>query len=448
MRPSFAIYTLGCKVNQYDSYSIARELIHRGWRQVDFEEFADAYIVDTCTVTSVADHKSRKVIRRATRKNAKAIVAVTGCAAEWATQTIQEMTGAELIVRNRFKEQLPDQLIDLYSQRSQPHPASWEGCRDAESDPPSGELPLLAALPDRVRFMLKAQDGCNKFCSFCIIPRVRGRSRSRPVAEVVTEAREIIAHGFQELVLTGIQLGDYGIDLDEGSSAFVRLLDELQQIEGLKRLRISSILPQDLTQDIIHLMAASPRICRHLHVPLQAGSDAVLEAMQRGYTASDYLKLIDRLRAAMPDMGITTDIMVGFPGETEEDFCGTLEIAERVGYSGMHIFKYSRRPGTRADRIPGHLTEAVKEERSQRLFELSSRLSRSFAERYVGSPVEVLVEAIDEQQGTATGFTDTYVRTVAHGLSLSVGDMATVTPAAWQGDHLATVPATEEDHHD
>lgn len=439
MPPSFAIYTLGCKANQYDSYSIARELTRSGWRQVGFGDRADAYIVDTCTVTCVADHKSRKIIRRAARRNTNAIVAVTGCAAEWAGPAIQEMTGAEMVVRNRFKDQLPAQLNRLYSQRLGQE--MWPGCRDPleTTELPDSFWESLhdSAHPDKVRFLLKVQDGCNKFCTYCIIPKVRGRSRSRPVEEIVTEAREIVAHGFREIVLTGIQLGDYGLDLEEGASAFLRLIEELAQVEGLLRLRISSILPQDLSSDLIKLMAASPRICRHLHIPLQSGSDSVLEAMRRGYTSIEFLRLIDKIRDAMPGLGLSTDIMVGFPGETEEDFQATVEVAQQAQFARTHIFKYSCRPGTLAERLPGHLHEKVKEERSRRMFELSGRLSEAFACEVLGHPVEVLVETMDAATGLASGYTDTYIRvTIVDAADLPSGCAIKVTPTDWRGDHL------------
>ncbi|MBI3923720.1 MAG: tRNA (N(6)-L-threonylcarbamoyladenosine(37)-C(2))-methylthiotransferase MtaB [Armatimonadetes bacterium] len=439
MPPSFAIYTLGCKANQYDSYSIARELTRSGWRQVDFDDRADAYIVDTCTVTCVADHKSRKIIRRAARRNSDAIVAVTGCAAEWAGPAIQEMTGAEMVVRNRFKDQLPAQLNQLYSQRLGQE--MWQGCRDPleTTELPDSFWESLdgSALPDKVRFLLKVQDGCNKFCTYCIIPKVRGRSRSRPVKDIVTEAREIVTHGFREIVLTGIQLGDFGLDLEEGASAFLRLIEELAQVEALVRLRISSILPQDISPDLIALIAASPRICRHLHIPLQSGSDSVLEAMRRGYTSAEFLRLIDKIREAMPGLGLTTDIMVGFPGETEEDFQATLEVAQRARFARTHIFKYSRRPGTLAERLPAHVHEKVKEERSRRMFELSGRLSETFACEILGQPVEVLVETTNAATGFASGYTDTYVRVViVDGADLQPGGTIEVIPTDWRGDHL------------
>lgn len=462
MRPTFALFTLGCKANQYDSHVIAEQLRLRGWQQVDFDENADAYIVDTCTVTRVADHKSRKVVRRATRRDTHPIVAVTGCAAEWSSHAFQQMDGVDLVVPNCSKANIPDLVHSLYTKSlhasepkeeqlnvsrasSFPPRASRGSEKEDQSVPLSAEENVSVYSPPHVRLPLKIQDGCNRRCSFCIVPKVRGRSRSRPVADVVNEARKAVANGFREIVLTGIQMGDYGHDLPEGKNAFLYLIEQLHDIEGLRRLRLSSLLPQDVSDDLVTLMVNAPRMCRHMHIPLQSGCDTILKAMRRGYTIAEYEERITRIREAIPDIGLTTDLMVGFPGESDRDFSETLKATERIGFSDTHIFKYSRRPGTRAGSLPDQVSERIKEDRSRQLFQLSAELSARYAARHCGVPTEVLVEKVEVACSKALGYTDTYVRTFVYGEGLMAGECVMVVPQAWEKDHLtATLPGLRQ----
>ncbi|PIU63355.1 MAG: tRNA (N(6)-L-threonylcarbamoyladenosine(37)-C(2))-methylthiotransferase MtaB [Armatimonadetes bacterium CG07_land_8_20_14_0_80_59_28] len=439
MHPRFAIYTLGCKANQYDSFAISRELILRGWQPVSFDEPADAYIIDTCTVTSVADRKSRKVIRRAGRAGSNAIVAVTGCAAEWAADKLRQISGVELVVGNRMKNRLADDLCRAYEERpssNRPTSVGTTAFPPAPADEHPGETAPLIVLTGRARFLLKIQDGCNRRCAFCIVPHVRGKSRSRPVQEVVNEAHELIEQGIREVVLTGIQLGDYGRDLEAGRRSFLHLVENLTAIDGLLRLRVSSMLPQDIDTDLLSVMANSAKVCPHLHIPLQSGSDRILKAMHRGYTAADFLSVIDAARTALPDLGLTTDIMVGFPDESNEDFNATVSVAEQAAFSDMHIFKYSQRPGTEAAQMPEQVEHSIKEQRSDRLFTLSAQLNSVYAETRLEKPADVLLESVSADGRTGVGYTETYLRASVRGTGLHEGELVTILPRQREKDHL------------
>jgi len=438
MPPRFAIYTLGCKVNQYDSFAIARELALRGWTQVGFDEDADAYIIDTCTVTGVADRKSRKAIRRATSAAPNALVVVTGCAAERSAEALRQIKGVKLVIGNQRKQQLADELCRLIAERrhaageNEGEPAATSGFS------PEAKIPSAIASPliHKPRFLLKIQDGCNRRCSYCIVPSVRGKSRSRPVREVLAEAHTAVEQGAREVVLTGIQLGDYGLDLPEGRRALLQLITSLHEIEPLARIRFSSILPQDITADLLTLMANSPKVCQHLHIPLQSGSDAVLRQMRRGYTSAQFLEIIRRARRVLPDLAVTTDVMVGFPGETEEDFLATVSVAEKVRFSRMHIFQFSPRPGTKAAEMPEQIPSSLKEQRSSKLFALAEKLATEFASKRLGKLEQVLLESVAADGRTGVGYTGTYIRTVVRGADMCPGELVTVMPRQWSAGCL------------
>ncbi|HIE51695.1 MAG TPA: tRNA (N(6)-L-threonylcarbamoyladenosine(37)-C(2))-methylthiotransferase MtaB [Armatimonadetes bacterium] len=396
-----AFYTLGCKVNQYDTQTLKEDFAARGCEIVNFAAVADAYIINTCTVTQTADAKGRKVISAARHRNPQAVVAVCGCYAEAAREEVQRLPGVAVVVGTHDRARLPD-LVLAELQRRQTAPQS-------ALLPSQGEVQSIYPRP---RALLKVQDGCNHVCSFCIVPRVRGRQRSRPLPEVVAEARRRVAHGARELVLTGVRLGAYGQDWPERrSSRFQPLIDllyALHEIENLARLRLSSLLPLDVSPRLLEAMAALPKVCPHLHLPLQSGDEEVLRRMRRGYRPARFAEIVEQARTLMPDLALTTDVLVGFPGETEEQFQHTYDFCRRMRFSRMHIFKYSPRPGTEAAALPDQIPPAEKERRSRSLHALRDELALAFHQQFVGRRVEVLMETVAD--GWARGLTPHYVR--------------------------------------
>jgi threonylcarbamoyladenosine tRNA methylthiotransferase MtaB len=426
--PTFAIYTLGCKVNQYDSNQMARLMQEQGFRQVEFHQPADAYIIDTCTVTNMADRKSRKAVSRATRNNPHAVIAVTGCAAEWAADQFRRMVKEAIVVGNGRKRELPALIAEVVRSKGD-FPLLYGLQRQADT-------PYAMPVASRERAVLKVQDGCNRHCTFCIIPRTRGKPYSRSMGEVVQEARTMVARGAKEIVLTGVILGWYGGDLPGHRKRLAELLREMETIDGLERIRLSSLDPRDLTEDLVEVMTGSRKICPHLHLCAQSGSDIVLRAMRRGYTAAEFAEWVRRFRAAIPHLGLTTDMLVGFPGETEEQFQETMEFARQMRFSAMHVFPFSARPGTPAATMPRQVPPSTIERRAKQLGALARELSALYARRYIGKTVEILVEQRDAAAGTYEGLTDTYVRVIATGGAPSEGGIVSVTIKDWQVDHL------------
>ncbi len=399
-----AFTTLGCKVNQYETSALEELFRRRGYEVVDFEQAADVYIINTCTVTHLGDRKSRQLIRRAVRDNPKALVAVTGCYAQAAPGEILEIEGVDLVVGTGNRARIVDLVEGTVKGRRTVAVQDISGCREYE------ELPGEAS-QGRVRAFLKIQEGCQNFCSYCIVPYTRGPLRSRPPESVLAGARELLERGFKEIVLTGIHTGAYGRE-PGGRMKLPELLREIAALPGLARLRLSSLEPRDITPEILELMASGPPFCRHIHVPLQSGDDEILKAMRRTYDTGFFRGLVNDIRKKIPEAGITTDVMVGFPGETERNFENTVRFIEEMQFSGLHVFKYSRRRGTPAAEFPNQVEPAVKEERSRRLIALGGELSRRFAARYQGKTVAVLAEQVvpGKNGEWLDGLTDNYLR--------------------------------------
>ncbi len=401
-----AVYTLGCKVNQYESASIAALFRERGYKTVAFEDRADVYIINTCTVTHLGDRKSRQMIRRAARRNPGALIAVTGCYAQTSPEEILKIPGVDLLVGTRNRARLVD-LIETAVKGVGPLNAVTE----FEAEDEFEEIPVLP-VQGRVRAYLKIQEGCSNFCTYCIVPYARGPVRSRRAENVINTARALVAAGYKEIVLTGIQTGLYGKDMD-GEPALAGLLRRLSGISGLLRLRLSSIEPKDITPGLVEALAESRVFCRHLHVPLQSGDDRVLESMGRRYTAREYARLVEVLRANLPGMGLTTDVMVGFPGETGKNFENTCRFIEKTSFSGLHVFKFSPRRGTPAAGFEAQVDPGTKEERSRRLIRLGEVLSRQFAAEHLGMELEVLAEQPFGKDGHMyEGRTGNYLRVI------------------------------------
>jgi len=399
--PTVAFHTLGCKVNQGETAAMAHLFQEAGYELVGFSAAADIYIINTCAVTVQAEQKSRQLARRARQRNRQAMVVMVGCYPQVAQGRGELPTDIDLLVGSADKPRIVE-LVERARQASSPLIAvsDWSSETSFEMISASQEV-------GRTRATLKVQDGCQQFCSYCIIPYARGPERSRPLADVVREATDLVQSGFQEIVVTGIHVGNYGRDLP-GQPDLACLFEHLLQVPGLRRLRLSSIEPNEITESLLELMQKYPNFCRHLHIPLQAGQDRVLKAMNRRYDTKDYRRIIDLVRSYMPEIAITTDVIVGFPGETDEEFAATYSFVESIAFSRLHVFRYSRRPGTPAASLPKQVPKEEKTRRSRALISLGERLSREFALGLVGTEQEVLWENQDDD-GIWTGHTDTYV---------------------------------------
>jgi threonylcarbamoyladenosine tRNA methylthiotransferase MtaB len=406
-----AFSTLGCKVNSSETESFISGFLDRGYQVVPFEEEADVYVINTCTVTATADKKSRQGIRQAGRSNPLALVAATGCYVSVAHRELSNLVpGNLLVVHNREKDQLVERVEKELALRQSctgtsmlpaklPLPMGRNGA-------PAPLLPVaIGADQQRTRATLKVQDGCNAGCTFCIIPRARGGPRSVPLDAAVEAARKLEASGYREVVLTGVLLGSYGRDLP-GAPTLATLIERLLVETTSLRIRISSIEPQDLRPEWFSLWN-DRRVCRHLHLPLQSGSDAILTAMRRHYDLERYERLVEAARAAIVELAVTTDLLVGFPGENEDRFAETTAFVERLDFAGMHVFRYSARPGTPAARMSDQIPEQLKTARSERIRAIAESGRTAFHHRFVGTTQDVLWERAAD--GVWHGLTDNYL---------------------------------------
>lgn len=396
-----AFHTLGCKVNFYETEAIWQLFKEAGYEKVDFEKTADVYVINTCTVTNTGDKKSRQIIRRAIRKNPDAVICVTGCYAQTSPAEILDIPGVDIVVGTQDRIKLLD-YIKQYQIERQPINAVTNIMKTRvfeELDVPE--------FSDRTRASLKIQEGCNNFCTFCIIPWARGLMRSRDPQDVIKQAKQLVASGYKEIVLTGIHTGGYGEDLKDYSLA--KLLDDLNKVEGLKRIRISSIEASQITDEVIEVIKKSDKVVRHLHVPLQSGSESVLKRMRRKYTPEFFVERINRLKEVLPNVAITSDVIVGFPGETEEEFMETYELIANNKFSELHVFPYSKRTGTPAARMENQVDEEVKNERVHRLIELSNQLAKEYASIFEGDILEVIPEERDDDN-YYVGYSDNYLK--------------------------------------
>lgn len=390
-----AFYTMGCKTNQYDSHRLAEEFEASGFAVVPFRERADVYVINTCTVTAEADREARRAVRQALSRSPGALVVATGCYPEVDPAPIQSISGVALVGGNALKAHLVRRVQALLDTKER---------RAAE-----GVTTSYPKVASRTRRVLKIQEGCNYRCAYCVVPRARGRARSRPLDEVLAEARRYVADGVPELVLTGTCLGSYGQDLWPR----IRLAEcvaTIAEIPGLKRLRLSSIEPWEVDDSLIDLVAEHPVVCQHFHLPLQSGDDHVRRRMRRPGSRAHFAALVACIREKMPCVAITTDVMVGYPGETDEEFQATLEFCRAMAFSRMHVFPYSPRPFTFAATQENQVPRAVKEARRQALTRLGQEMANSFARRWVGQVVPVLVEGAHGPQGLLEGLTEQYVR--------------------------------------
>ncbi len=401
-----ALHNLGCKVNSYETEAMQQLLEAAGYQIVDFEEKADVYIINTCSVTNVADKKSRQMLHRAKAKNPEALVVAAGCYAQAAGEKLLEDTVIDLVIGNNKKAELV-QLLEERLAGQEPQDAVIDISATQEY-----EALRIERQADHTRAFIKVQDGCNQFCSYCIIPYTRGRVRSRRPEDVEKEVRDLAEKGYQEIVLTGIHLSSYGTDFKEEHQDLLELTKRLHQISGVKRIRFGSLEPRLITEEFARELSAMEKICPHFHLSLQSGCDATLKRMNRHYTCEDYLYRCGILRKYFEDPAITTDVIVGFPGETDEEFAETKKFLEKVHFYEMHVFKYSRRAGTRADRMPDQVPEPVKTKRSAELLALEKEMSKAYRASFLGRETEVLLEEPVEIGGVRymVGHTKEYVK--------------------------------------
>ena len=419
-----AFHNLGCKVNSYETEAMQQLLEDAGYEIVPFREGADVYIINTCSVTNVADRKSRQMLHRAKHRNPDAVVVAVGCFVQAGEENRMDDC-IDLAVGNQHKKDIVE-ILEAYLEE---HTADASAVTDIGAVREYEEMRMEQST-EHTRAYIKIQDGCNQFCSYCIIPFVRGRVRSRKQEDVLAEVRGLAEKGFQEVVITGIHLSSYGMDFigetdgdylkngkDLRGTAFERaylvsLLEEIAKVDGIRRIRLGSLEPRIITEEFAGRLAAIPQLCPHFHLSLQSGCNETLKRMNRHYTAEEYYEKVQILRKYFEHPAITTDVIVGFPGETAEEFAVTKTFLEKVHFFEMHIFKYSRRKGTVADKLPGQLTDAQKTERSGQLLALEKEQSREFRAHYLGQEVEVLIEEQKEIGGKVywLGHTDTYVK--------------------------------------
>ncbi len=403
-----AFYTLGCKTNQYETQAMERLLLERGHTIGSFEESCDCYVVNTCSVTAVADKKNRAVIRRCRRKNPEAIVAVCGCYTQHAAEEVKQL-GVDVIGGSGNRQQFLSDLLQAAAQR-QYHETLDNALRRREF-----EVLPAGGLEERTRAMLKVQDGCTNFCTYCIIPYTRGPIRSAPLELAVEQAKELAARGYREIVITGIEIAGWGKDLP-GKPPLWQLISAICQAVPELRIRLGSLEPRIITEEFCRELVKYPNLCPHFHLSMQSGCDAVLERMKRKYDTARYYESICLLREFFPGCAITTDMIVAFPGETEEEFRQSLDFIRKCGFADMHIFPYSRRPGTPAADMPGQLPNAVKEERSRRAIAVAEQMSREYRESLIGTTQTVLFE--DREGDYFTGHTPNYIKVYAQGENL------------------------------
>ena len=402
---SVALHNLGCKVNSYEMDVMQQRLQDRGYKIVPFDAAADIYIINTCTVTNIADRKSRQMIHRARRCNPDAVVVAVGCYVQTAAGEALEDGTVDIAVGNNRKKDIVSIIEEYLKTREQPRVEKIDINNTREY-----EEMQLTRKAEHTRAYIKIQDGCNQFCSYCIIPYARGRVRSRAEEDILQEVRGIVAAGYREIVLTGIHISSYG--LDRGDPELLQLIRKLHEIDGLKRIRLGSLEPRIVTEQFARQLSALPGLCPHFHLSLQSGSDAVLGRMNRHYTAGEYFQTTEILRNCFRDPAITTDVIVGFPGETEEEFRETEAFVRKVNFYEMHIFKYSRRQGTRAAMMEGQLTEAEKGRRSAVLAQAEEEMSRSYRAGWLNRETGVLFEEKKQVAGGTywIGHTPQYVK--------------------------------------
>ena len=392
MTKTFGVYTLGCKVNQYETEAVAELMEQAGYRQVSFEQKADVYIINTCSVTGESDRKNRQIIRRAHRINSQAVIAVMGCYAQVSENEVRAIEGVDIVVGTQGRGELPRLIEERLQGKMSAGHIQEDILHSAEYENLS-----VRGLTEHQRAFVKIQDGCDRFCTYCIIPYARGHIRSREPADVREEIEDLAEAGYKEIVLTGIHLASYGRDL-KTETDLVEIAAEAAGIHGVERIRLGSLEPVFISEEKIKKLSENPKLCRQFHIALQSGSDTVLERMKRRYDTAAFFAIIQMIRRYMPDSTFTTDIMVGFPGETEEEFRESMVFAEKVGFSKIHIFPFSPRKGTPAAAMKNQISKTVKAERAARMAETAARCEQKYLASVDGMTEAVLLETSEETE--------------------------------------------------
>ena len=396
-----ALVTLGCKVNQYESNAMAQKFIDNNYEICNIEDSPDIIIVNTCTVTNIADRKSRQLLRKVKEENPKAIVVACGCYVQVAKDKIDEIEEIDISIGNSEKKDIV-QIVENYVYQKE----KINSIFDINKEKDFSEMGAVT-YTEKTRATIKIQDGCNNFCTYCLIPYARGRVRSRKKENIIKEVEEVVKNGIQEIVITGIHIASYGLEYEENYK-LIDLLEELNKIEGLKRIRLGSLEPSLITEEFTNRLSKLNKICNHFHLSLQSGCDETLKRMNRKYTIKEFREVAERLRSYFKDANLTTDIIVGFPGETNEEFEKTYEFLKEIKFYKMHVFKYSPREGTPASKMQNQIDGKTKEERSQKLIELSDKNQEEYNIKYFSEPQEVLFE--EQKDGIWTGYTTNYVK--------------------------------------
>ncbi|SNT14965.1 threonylcarbamoyladenosine tRNA methylthiotransferase MtaB [Anaerovirgula multivorans] len=424
-----AFHTLGCKVNQYETQAMTEMFEKAGYLVVVDTEFADVYVINTCTVTNVGDKKSRQFIRRVKRNNPHAIIAVVGCYAQTAPEEVLEVEGVNVVIgtndRNKIVELVEscniDEKINMVDDIMKVKEFEEMSVKD---------------IKEKTRAFLKIQEGCNQYCSYCIIPYARGPIRSRNRSEIIREIKNLVDHGFKEVVLTGIHVASYGKDLQE-KNALLEILKEANEIEGLERIRLSSLEPTLFTDEFLHELSKVSKLCEHFHLSLQSGCDRILKKMNRKYTTAEYREIVKRIRQVYPKVALTTDIIVGFPGETNEDFQETYRFVEEIAFSSIHVFKYSPRKGTPAASFEEQVDGKAKHIRSEKLIALGGTLQKDYYQQFIGSVKTVLFETLSkEKKGYIEGYTDNYLKVLAEVDITLEGKLENVRLNSFHGEYI------------
>ena len=413
-KPKAAFYTLGCRVNHYETEAMTEKFLREGYEITDFENFADVYVINTCSVTNMSDKKSRQIIGRARRKNPEAVIAAVGCYSQVSPEEVSKIEGVDIVLGTRNK----GDIVYYVNKAKDEHKMQIE-VNEVLRNKQFEDL-NIEEYQDKTRAFLKIQDGCNRFCAYCLIPYTRGATCSKDPEKVLSEIKKLNDHGFKEIILSGIHTASYGVDLD-GDITLVTLLEEIEKLDGIERVRIGSIEPSFFTDEVIQKMKNMKKLCPQFHLSLQSGCDETLKRMNRRYTAEEYEKAVNKIRENIKDAYITTDVIVGFPGETSEEFEKTFEFLKKIRLTKTHIFKYSQRKGTKAEKMPDQIDGTIKEQRSKKLIELNDKNESEFSKSLVGREMDVLVEQeVNGKPGIFEGYTRNYVKVEIKGIDKDI----------------------------
>lgn len=424
-----AFHTLGCKVNQYETEAMAELFEKDGYEIVHEDEIADVYVINTCTITNLGDRKSRQFIRRAKNKNPEAVIAVVGCYAQTAPEEVMGIDEVDIVIGTKDRNKIVELSHQVIEKREKINIVT-----DIMKQHEFEEM-KIENIEGKTRAFLKIQEGCNQFCSYCIIPYARGPIRSRKLDAVLSEVEKLSKNGFKEVVLTGIHVASYGKDI--GEIRLIDVIEKVHEVVGIERIRLSSIEPTIMTKDFLDRLIKLPKVCDHFHLSLQSGSDSVLKRMNRKYTTKEYKKIAELIREYMPNVGITTDIIVGFPGETEEEFIETCKFVDDIGFSRIHVFPYSPRKGTPASRHKNQISGDIKHQRSKELIKIGEENTQKFNNKFIGTTLNVLFEEQAKSDSEfIEGYTTNYIRVLSKGSNSLEGKILPVKLENIQGDNL------------